>query len=83
MSTSSRFHSEDDVQSAYDAAEFILMGMIMRNVVLVPDERQPAKTVTIQRVARAMVDAVIRSGAYLDEEDDISTLPGVKLEIVR
>jgi hypothetical protein len=83
MSTSNGFHSEDTIQEAYENAEMILRGFIMRDMILVPDYREPAKSETIRRVARAIADSVIRTNAYQEKEDDITTVPGVKLEVVR
>lgn len=84
MSTSTSFRSETDVETAYENAEMILRGFIMRDMILVPDYREPAKSETIRRVARAIADSVIRTNAYQDkEQEDITTVPGVKLEVVR
>jgi hypothetical protein len=83
MSTSVGFHSEDTIKEAYENAEMILRGFIMRDMILVPDYREPAKSETIRRVARAIADSVIRTNAYQEKEEDITTVPGVKLEIVK
>lgn len=76
---SNRFHHEDDIQAAYEAAEFVIMGMVQRNTILVPDERQPAKRETIRKVARAVADAVIRTNSV---DEDITTVLGVNVERV-
>jgi hypothetical protein len=77
------FHHEDEIAEAYDGAEFILRGLIQQDIILIPDYREPAKSATIRRAARAIADAVIRSGATFADSGDITTVPGVKLEIVR
>jgi hypothetical protein len=75
-----RFHHENDISAAYESAEIIVAGLVQRNVVLVPDEREPARTHTIRRLARDVTDAVIRSG--YENLGDISEIPGVQIERV-
>lgn len=77
------FQHEDEIQAAYDGAEFILRGLISRDILLVPDYREPQKTAAIRSAARAIADAVIRSGAVTGREEDITTFPGVRLERVQ
>lgn len=70
-----RFHNEDEIEAAYDAAEMVLEGFIDRDVLLLMDER--SKRQTIGMVSRAIADAVIRSEPDLA---DITTLPEVHIE---
>lgn len=75
------FYSEEDIQAMYDAAEFSLNAQINKANpdILVVDERQPAKLHAIQRVARAMVDSIVR-GSSLTEYDDITSIPGIEVD---
>ena len=73
------FYSEADIEAMYEAAEFALAGKVQSRKLLVIDERQPAKRNTIQNVSRAIVDAIVR-GAAMQEDDDISVLPGLDIE---
>lgn len=76
-----RFHHEDDVTAAYDAAEFVVHNLVSRRLILVVDEREPAKSNTIRRLAREVADAVIRSGGI--DSTDIADFPGVQVESVK
>lgn len=77
------FYSEEDIKAMYDAAEFSLNAQINKPnpKILVVDERQPTKLHTIQSVARAIVDSIVRTGS-ITEYDDITTMQGVHVEEV-
>lgn len=75
-----RFHHEDDISAAYEAAEFVIRRLIDQERILVPDERPVATRNTIRQVAREVAEAVIRSDAYVS--GDISDIPGVRIERV-
>jgi hypothetical protein len=72
-----RFHHEDDITVAYDAAELVLESYINRDILLLMDER--ARRQTIGTVARAIADAVIRSDPST-VNGDITELAGVNIE---
>lgn len=79
---SQAFHNEEDIRVIYEAAEFAVTRLVAQNVILVVDERQPAKRNTIRKVARSVADAVIRN-ANVIESGDITDVPGVNVENVR
>lgn len=75
--SSNRFHHEDDVTAAYEAAEFVVRRLVANETILLPDYRPGANKATVKRVAREIADAVIRSDVMAD--GDITDL-GVTVE---
>lgn len=73
------FIHEEDVQAAYESAEFAVQRLVSQERILLVSYKPADVTSQVKYLAREIADAVIRSQSV---EGDIADVPGIHVERV-